>query len=467
MVKVTLKRVLSKKEVSSMVAGIIEATGTPLSIYDADSSLLIGDGSNNLDRYSVKLAGEEIGWVTGNGNGSSVAALLTLLAGKELTEKSLANETLENYKEINLLYNVSEKMVGCLDSKEVTKLIIDEALGIIKGSRASALLLNEETGRLDTVYATGKPGEVSPAKYAMKPGEGIAGNVFLSGQGEIINDVMSDPRFVKRVNDILSLICAPLKTKDKVLGVICISSTEPVTYTAHDLKLLSALALQGAIAIENARLYEELSETFLATVQTLAEAVEKRDPYTAGHTIRVMTYSLVVGEALGLSKKEMRDLELSAILHDIGKIGIRDTVLLKEGKLTDEEYKVMTTHSELGAGILRHIKQLKDMLPGVRGHHEKYNGAGYPDGLSGEDIPFIARIITVADAFDAMTSDRPYRKGMSVEAAFTELKMCAGTQFDKDVVNAFMEKYGTPACSSLINNNKEGGLFVEKNTDSR
>lgn len=467
MVKVTLKRVLSKKEVSSMVAGIIEATGTPLSIYDADSSLLIGDGSDNLDRYSVKLAGEEIGWVTGNGKGSSVAALLTLLAGKELTEKSLVNETLENYKEINLLYNVSEKMVGCLDSKEVTKLIIDEALRIIKGSRSSALLLNEETGRLDTVYATGKPGEVSPAKYAMKPGEGIAGNVFLSGQGEIINDVMSDPRFVKRVNDVLSLICAPLKTKDKVIGVICISSTEPgSSYSARDLKLLSALAQQGGVAIENARLYEELSETFLATVQTLAEAVEKRDPYTAGHTIRVMNYSLLIGEALRLSKKVMKDLELSAILHDIGKIGIRDTVLLKEGKLTDEEYKVMTTHSELGAGILRHIKQLKDMLPGVRGHHEKFNGAGYPDGLSGEDIPFIARIITVADAFDAMTSDRPYRKGMSVEAAFTELKMCAGTQFDKDVVNAFMKVYDTPAYSAIFNK-QEGGLFVEKNTDSR
>ncbi len=466
MVKLTLKRVLSKKEVSSMVAGLIEVTGTPLSIYDADSSLLIGDGSDKSDRYPVKLAGEEIGWVTGNGNGSSVAALLTLLAGRELTEKSLANETLENYKEINLLYNVSEKMVGCLDSKEVTKLIIDEALGIIKGSCASALLLDEKTGRLDTVYATGKPRTMSPDAEAMKPGEGIAGNVFLTGQGEIINDVMSDPRFVKRANDIRSLICAPFKTKDKVLGVICISSTEPVTYTAHDLKLLSALALQGAIAIENARLYEELSETFLATVQTLAEAVEKRDPYTAGHTIRVMTYSLLVGDALRLSKKEMRDLELSAILHDIGKIGIRDIVLLKEGKLTDEEYKIMTTHSELGAEILRHIKQLNDMIPGVRGHHEKYNGSGYPDGLHGEDIPFIARIIAVADAFDAMTTDRPYRKGMNVKAAFAELKMCAGIQFDKDVVNAFMKVYDTPAYSALFNK-QEGGLDVEEDTDSR
>lgn len=451
MVKVTLKKILSKKEVSSMVAGIIEATDATLNIYDANGSLLIGNGSDKTDRYSVKLAGGEIGWVNGNGNGSSIAALLAFLAERELTRKSLANEILDNYKEINLLYNVSEKMVGCLDSKEVTKLIIDEALGIINGSCASALLLDEKTGRLETVYAIGIPRILSSDIEAMKPGEGIAGNIFLTGQGEIINDVMSDPRFVKRANDIRSLICVPLKTKDKVIGVICISSTESASYTAHELKLLTALALQGAVAIENARLYEELRETFLATVQTLAEAVEKRDPYTAGHTLRVMTYSLVVGEVLGLSKKEMNDLELSAILHDIGKIGIRDIVLLKEGKLTDEEYKIMMRHSEFGEEILRHIKQLKDIIPGVKGHHERYDGKGYPDGLHGDNIPFIARILAVTDTFDAMTSDRPYRKGLNAKIAFEELKRCAGAQFDKDVVNAFIKIYDTPAYSALFN----------------
>ncbi len=152
-----------------------------------------------------------------------------------------------------------------------------------------------------------------------------------------------------------------------------------------------------------------------------------------------MEYSMAIGRRLGLSKKDTEDLRLAAILHDIGKIGVRDDVLLKTDRLNDEELKKMNMHSAYGAEILGHVKQLREVIPGVRNHHEKIDGTGYPDGLMNKDIPFQARIIAVADTFDAMTTDRPYRKGLSVEEAIEELRRFSGIQFDGEVVEAFIK----------------------------
>lgn len=204
---------------------------------------------------------------------------------------------------------------------------------------------------------------------------------------------------------------------------------------------LCALANQVAVAVENANLYQQLKETFHETAQALAETIEKRDPYTGGHTQRVMRYSVSIGELMGLSGKELEDLKLAAILHDIGKIGVRDDVLLKQARLEEDEVKKMNQHTEYGAEILRHVSRLKDIVPGVRSHHEKYDGSGYPDKLKGDDIPLIARIIAVADTFDAMTTDRPYRKGLSPETAFEELHKQVWKQFDGKAVELFMRAY--------------------------
>lgn len=185
-------------------------------------------------------------------------------------------------------------------------------------------------------------------------------------------------------------------------------------------------------------------ETFYATVYALADTIEKRDPYTGGHTRRVMNYSLAIGKTMGLSPKEMIDLKLSAILHDIGKIGIKDSILLKNEQLTFDEYNVIIMHPGYGAEILTHIRQLREIVPGVKWHHEKYDGSGYPEGLKGEAIPLIARIISVADTFDAMTTDRPYRKGLSTQATLEELGAKAGSQFDPVVVDAFVKAFSDP-----------------------
>ncbi|HEX8947680.1 MAG TPA: HD-GYP domain-containing protein [Dissulfurispiraceae bacterium] len=187
-----------------------------------------------------------------------------------------------------------------------------------------------------------------------------------------------------------------------------------------------------------------LGEAFQTMVHGLADTIDKRDPYTGGHTRRVMSYSLAIGKALGLSGIDMINLKLAAILHDLGKIGISDEVLLKSEDLSRDEFEYMMLHTVYGAEILNNIAHLKDVIPGVKHHHEQYNGSGYPDGLRGKGIPMIARIIAVADTFDAITTDRPYRKGLSLASAFEELKKSAGTQFDPAVVEAFLH-----ACKEL------------------
>jgi len=437
--QVQLRKLLSKKELLAVINEVIGAAGAPICVMDHDERLLAGVEINNPShKYPVEHETKIIGWVSGDCKASAIASLLSYQAGVEVQKKTLARETLEKYKEITLLYSIAEKITSCLNLKEVAKLVIDEANKFIGATGASVMLLEKEGGKLEIIAAFGSD---SHPEREINPGEGIRGDIFLTGRAEIVNDASSDPRYVEGTDKIASVICAPLKIKDSVIGVISLSSTVPVTYTAEHLKLLSTLASQAAAAIENARLYDELRETFFTTVHTLAETIEKRDPYTAGHTRRVMEYSLAIGEHLGLSETEMTTLKLAAILHDIGKIGVRDSVLLKEGKLSDEEFNAIKMHPVYGEDILKHIQQMAKVIPGVKQHHEKYDGRGYPDRLKGLEIDITARIIAVADSFDAMTSDRPYRKGLSLDIAFEELKKHSGGQFDSDMVNAFFMAY--------------------------
>jgi HD-GYP domain-containing protein (c-di-GMP phosphodiesterase class II) len=201
------------------------------------------------------------------------------------------------------------------------------------------------------------------------------------------------------------------------------------------------LADQVAIALDNARLYQELEEMFFQTAESLADAIEKRDPYTGGHTKRVTLFSLATAKYLKLNPSERKWLKIASVLHDIGKIGIEDQILRKPELLNPEEFSAIKRHSDMGAEIIEHIRQLKDIIPGVKYHHEQINGKGYPEGLKGESIPILAKIVAVADTYDAMTTDRPYRKAMERETAIQELKRCAGVQFDSEVVKAFVQAY--------------------------
>jgi HD-GYP domain-containing protein (c-di-GMP phosphodiesterase class II) len=187
--------------------------------------------------------------------------------------------------------------------------------------------------------------------------------------------------------------------------------------------------------------FVEMREMFTQTIGALAEAVDKRDPYTSKHSQRVRSISVDIGRQMHVSAGELEALEWGGLLHDVGKIGVADSVLLKQGKLTREERIQMNAHPVLGAQIIGPVDRLAPELPVIRHHHEWYNGSGYPDRLMGDEIPKLARILHVADAFEAMTADRPYRKALSNEQALGELRKFAGVQFDPEVVDAFVKTH--------------------------
>ena len=367
-----------------------------------------------------------------------------------LTGMTIGNPEIR--EQFNILMELSALINSSLDVKEIRKRTIEAAVRLVDAETGSLLFLDDKTGGLFFDVALGEKGEYIKTLH-LKKGQGIAGWVAEHQEPVIINDVQNDPRFFKDADkksalETRAMICLPVRLKEKPVGVLEAINKRHGQFESGDVELLTALSNQVAVAIENARLYEELKETFYDIVYALAEAIEKRDPYTGEHTKRVMEYSLTIGKTMGLSQKEMMNLRLSAILHDIGKIGIRDNLLLKNERLTVDEYNAIMMHAVYGAEMLAHIRQLKDIIPGVKWHHEKYDGSGYPDGLEGEDIPVIARIISVADTFDAMTTDRPYRKGLSVKAAMEELKRYAGAQFDPDAVDAFTKVYN----EGMLNN---------------
>lgn len=436
MVSVSIGKLLKKKEFASLLKQMIGALDTPVIITDETGTPLFAtEGAEQQAGYPVRVAGTIIGQVFGNEKVELLASLLSYHAEMEMERRALANETLNKYKEITLLYDMVEQVSSSLDTKEIARLVIEQAKRVIRFSSISVLLLDKDTGSMELVADNGNEPGIA---MAVTRGAGIEGSVWSSGRAEIVNDVHADPRFFSGSATVSSLMCAPLKAKDSVVGIINLGSEEPVSYMAEDLKLFTSIASLAAVAMENAGLYEQLKESFYTTVYTLAETIEKRDPYTGNHTKRVMEYSLAIGKTIGLSKAEMTRLQLGAVLHDIGKIGVRDIVLFKESGLTDDEFEQIKQHAIFGEEIISRITSLKTAIPGVKQHHEKFNGRGYPNGLAGEEIDITARIIAVADSYDAMTSDRPYRKGLTIDEAFAELRKFSGSQFDPTVVDAFL-----------------------------
>ncbi|MGK7878279.1 MAG: GAF domain-containing protein [Xenococcaceae cyanobacterium] len=256
MVAIKLKRLIAKKEVSSLLNEMIEALGVAMGIQDAEGKRLMGnDADNSLEQYPIELEGEVIGWVSGEKKASPIAALLTYIANRELEQKNLARETLDKYREINLLYKIAGKLTANLGVKEVAQIVIDEAKEFIKATRGSVQLLDEEESQLEILATFGPEYDRIPK---MQPIEGIVRSVILTGTGEIVNEVLSDPRFVPHTYPISSLICVPLQTKDEVIGIILVSHERTVLYKASDLKLLSALASQATSAITNAIFYENM-----------------------------------------------------------------------------------------------------------------------------------------------------------------------------------------------------------------
>jgi len=259
--------------------------------------------------------------------------------------------------------------------------------------------------------------------------------------GVLTEDAGRDDRFRHSESviglSLRSIMCAPLVLKNRVIGgIYCDNRTQPSCFDNEDLELLIALANHIAVAYENARLYEEVQRSYHEAILALINAIEAKDPYTMGHTQRTSRYALGVAQELALNEKQCQRLKTAAELHDIGKIGVKERIISKGADLTDTEFHSIRQHVLMGEKILTPITYLHYVVPIIRGHHEHYDGSGYPDGLKGNEILLESRILSVADAFDAMTTQRPYNAPLSFAGALEECKKHAGTQFDPTVLEA-------------------------------
>ncbi|MDH4101231.1 MAG: sigma 54-interacting transcriptional regulator, partial [Nitrospirota bacterium] len=299
MKSVSLKKLFARQRLAPLLQSLISSTGDPLTLEDADGTIILeGIAKKKSKKYPVEVSGEIIGWASGGPSAEAVASLVSYLAGCEVEKKSLGQETLSRYKEITLLYAISEKMAGCLDPAQMARLVIEEAQKAIPLTGASVMLLDEETGKLEVIAAHGK--KCSPLA-AVGPDKGIAGSVLSSGMAEIVNDTATDARYVPGKNRCKSMICAPLKVKDRVIGVINISNENPTEYTAADLKLAVTLAIQAASAIENARLYATLKEL---TDAALEENRELKDYMNKRYSFQnIITISPKMQEILRMAEK--------------------------------------------------------------------------------------------------------------------------------------------------------------------
>jgi len=352
----------------------------------------------------------------------------------------------EKVERLVLLSQLSQILNSTLNVKEIRRRAMEATTRLMKAEAGSLLLVDEEKGQLHFEVVSGDK-EEDIKTISLNFGEGIAGWVAQHGKPLIVNSPEKDRRFFKGVDEktefkTKNIICVPVKIKEKIIGVLeAVNKQGGGRFDEEDLSLFTSLADQAAIALDNSRLYRELEEMFFQTADSLADAIEQRDPYTGGHTQRVTLYSQAIGKYLQLKPSERKWLKITSVLHDIGKIGIEDHILKKPERLSPQEFEMIKRHSEIGAKIVEHIRQLKEIIPGVKYHHEQVNGKGYPDGLMGKDIPALAKIVAVADTYDAMTTDRPYRKAMEKEEAIEEMKRCSGTQLDKEVVEAFVQAF--------------------------
>jgi putative nucleotidyltransferase with HDIG domain len=235
-------------------------------------------------------------------------------------------------------------------------------------------------------------------------------------------------------------LSVPLVVRDNFVGLINIGEKESKgPFNQMDLRLLTTLGDYVAVALENAKLYEGLLKSYLSAVSALAEAIETKDPYTRGHSERVSKYATVIAKAMNLPESEIEGIRVAGILHDIGKIGLQEGILLKFAPLTDAEFGVIKEHPVVSAKIIEKAEFPWDIKPLARHHHERYDGGGYPNGLKGEDIPLGARILAVADTYEALLADRPYRRGFPKENALEVIKEAAGPQLDPAIVPVFLK----------------------------
>jgi putative nucleotidyltransferase with HDIG domain len=388
---------------------------------------------------------------------------------KERLEK-LNRELTVKVEEMHILNRILSDF-----SVEVFKRLVDMAVEITRSDRACFFIVNDSIRNSFFAAAVcGKPpsGAVEDAESGTgydhtigdpnAPVHSDLSKLILEVADDEIPLLVSDNSGTRNIpQDLRSLMMVPLKIRQTVFGVLMAAlENDTAAYTEKDLYYLSFMAQNAANAIENLALYENIYENLFATLYAFVNAIEARDRYTQQHSSRVTAFSIEIGKAMGCTHEELDTLKFAGHLHDIGKIGIRDDILLKPGRLTDEEFAKIKEHPVIGANIVEQLGFWERERQIIRCHHERYDGKGYPDGLCKDEIPILGRILSVADVYDAVSSDRAYRKRMEESQVLKIIKEGAGTQFDPEVIDVFLKLHREGKFSKLMASGSATHLFT-------
>ena len=345
-------------------------------------------------------------------------------------------------RELQVLNHVGKLLGRILPLKQLLSEILRMANEVFS-FKACAVLLAEpgDPSSMTVKAAVGYPDDAI-STLTIKRGEGITGEVYRTGIPRLVEDITLDPAYIPGIIGGRCEMACPLVARGKVLGVLDAEGEKPGCFDEQKFVLFSTFASQAAVAIRNAQMLERTQSTYYQTITSLANALEARDSYTRGHSERVTALAMRIGANMGLGRRDMGVIRESGLLHDIGKIGIPDGVLNKPSSLSTSEREEIEHHPMFGNNILGQLKFLHQASKAILHHHERFDGQGYPAGLLGQEIPLVARIIAVADAWDAMTSTRPYRNALERQSALDEISQHSGAQFDPAVVKAFLDVVG-------------------------
>ncbi len=369
---------------------------------------------------------------------------MSVTQGKEVFDRSQILKKLKIYQEehqrLTVLFNITRNISTELKLDNLLLIIMDEVRKALKADRCTVFLLDREKNELWSKVAHGERDIRFPSNL------GIAG--YVANTGDVLNipDAYGDPRFNQEIDKktgyyTQNILTFPMRNKlGEIIGVFQVLNKFEGSFNKQDEQLLDTISVIAATQIENAQLYEEQRKTWDSFVRTLASTIDARDPLTAGHSNRIARYSDELAKILNFSAKHRELIRYAALLHDYGKIAIREAILCKNGRLTIDEYCHIQEHAAYTKSILEKINFSRDFkeVPQIAAHHhEKMDGSGYPDGLVGKQIPIESRILAVADVFDALTSKRHYRDRMEFENVMDILEKNAGSHFDRDLVDAF------------------------------
>jgi putative nucleotidyltransferase with HDIG domain len=368
---------------------------------------------------------------------------------------SLSGEVVRNYEELTLLWSLSSRLGSELNVDKICKILSDEIMNICPSKNISIMLDGEIFSDAVTMISFLHQPHISEpkilifekqllfsklsigmhadkaSKMTLSKDKGLIGYAFRKKEALTVHDVHSDKRFEPFPYPIKSILIVPLVAEDTVIGAIIASDKlNYEEFLSKEIKLISGIASECALSLKKALLYDEIQSMLFSTAEAFAFAIEAKDPYTYGHSKRVSEMVVQIGLHVGLPPDKLNWIKLAALLHDIGKIGTPEDILHKPEKLTPAEMSKIKEHSVIGARMVEHIKRMKDIAQWIYHHHEKYDGSGYPAGIEGNAIPLAARIISIADTFDALTSDRPYRKAFTRDEALRIMRKSIGLHFD-------------------------------------